>query len=209
MADEKSSRLQPVRLQKGSFPPLANSAGSLLLSRHKGKDVLCMKTFIEFIDLESPSKYYGTLENQMKTVKFEVKRRIIGVDGDIASFEVKFAKLGTARKQFCTIAPKEGTVGSNPDVYIVSERGEDFIAHIVKWRNNSDLAVCLERGIRDDLPKGCPVYDNENQVIGLIKYKIYGSLWAVKWFSTWQRAYSSDLFLYSTSPNIQLSLNIQ
>lgn len=174
-------RVQPVRLQKGCFPPLAHSVGSLVLRRYAGKDVPCVRTFLDLIDLESPAKYYGIVEHQMKTMRFELKKKIIAVDGEIAVFEIKLGRMNGLKSQMTKIAPREATLSGNPDAYIVNERGESFKAHIVKWRNNDDLAVCLERGKREDLPKGCPIYDNKNQVIGLIKRKIYGSLWAVKW----------------------------
>ena len=196
MASSGEQRMQPVRIQRGNVVPLANKVGSLVLCKYNGIDVPCVKTFQDFINLESPGKYYGIVENQMKTIRFEVKKKIIAVDGEMASYEIKLGKMSGLRKHLCTIAHREAVLSNHPDAYIVSERGESFKAHVVKWRHNGNFGICLERGVREDLPKGCPVYDKENQMIGLIKNKIYGILWSVNWVHASQCMYLIYLYFY-------------
>ena len=188
--------LPPLILQKGTLPPLAHSVGSIVYCRYDGSYILCVKTFQEFIDLKLPGKYYGILQLQKKKIRFEIKKKIIAVDGEMASYAVKCGTVNGLKKYLSSIAPHEGILCSNADACIMTERGESIKAYVVRFKPASGkdtFGVNLERGMMEDLPKGCPIYNKQNQVIGLIKRKNYGILWFVKWFHESKCMYSSQI----------------
>ena len=178
--------LPPVLLQKGTLPPFAQSVGSIVLCRYDGSYVLCVKTFQDLIDLKLPGKYYGILQDKQRRIRFEIKKKIIAIDGEMVSYAVKCKAMNGLKRYLHSIAPHEGVLCSKPDAYIMTERGESIKAYAVRFSPDSGkdhFGVYLERGMMEDLPKGCPVYNRENQVIGLIKSKNYGILWFVKLFN--------------------------
>ena len=177
--------IPPVTIQRGNLPPLAHSVGCLVLCRYNGKDILCVRTYLKFIELEDPAQYFGTLQSQMKTSKFEITKEIVAVDGKMASFAIKCKGRYGLKKYLRSIAPHEGALCNESDAYIVTERGESIRAFPVKFKplkGKNRFGVYLERGMMEDLPKGCPIYNKENKVIGMIKCKNYGILWFVSWF---------------------------
>ena len=192
--------LAPIRIQRSTSPILAHNVGSLVICRYDGKDVLCVKTFLGLINLELPGVYFGILEHHKKTSKFEITKEIIAVDGELASFAINCNRKFGLKKYLRSVAPYEGTLCNEPHAYVITGKGEKIRVKPARCRTVQDIDQCgvtIDIELEKELPKGCPIYNKENKVIGLIRCKNHGILWFVSWFNESKRMYSLKLFASS------------
>ena len=158
--------------------------GCLVKCKNKGKDELCLNTYREVIDCESKYSYSGTLDWKCEgctlTVPFKVKKRIIECDGEKASFLIK---LDTQlKKDIMQVVPEQSsTFLSNKVLYVITRENEVIEATVTKEDHNS---VKLKPSMAStSVIKGCPIYDAQLKMIGLVKSKICQKTWSVSWVS--------------------------
>lgn len=184
MPDERCVRILPaVNLQQGGRP--IDGVGSLVLTASEGDALLCLKTFKDLIDLNSPEKCHGSLswENEshcsLKVVQFEVDKRIIEVDGETATYPVKLANE-LRRDLAKEVSYQKIAVGEN-SFYIATADNKIIKASRDKINSN---AICLQEWLQQKtLVKGCPVYNEDGQIVGLVRNKLIGVIWKVEWIN--------------------------
>ena len=158
--------------------------GCLVKCKYKGKDELGLKTYRKAIDCESKSSYSGTLEWQCEgcslTVTFKVKKIVMECDGEKASFLVK---LDTQLKNdIMQVVPEESsTFLSNKVLYVITRENEVIEATVT--RNDHNSIKLKPSKTSASVIKGCPIYDAQMKMIGLVKSKIFQKTWSVSWVS--------------------------
>ena len=173
---------------------LLDGVGCLVKTVHKGKEVLCLKTFEDLIDLKSSSTYHGTLKWQdaddcvPTEIRFEIDKHVLEQNGETASYLIKID--GNCEHGLLKIAPQQTNtfIFNDKCSFFVITRKNEVIEAAVDNINHG--AVCFKRWlIQTEVARGCPIYNQEMQVVGLVKSKVLGVLWNAEWTILKQGAY--------------------
>ena len=179
-----------------------HGAGCLVISRYNGKDVLCLKTFQDLIDLESSETYYGVLrwdgESRCKAmkIKFKVKKRIVESDGETASYLVKAGPFKRWKKKLIKVAPYQAKFNGESGFHVLTHEKDIVKAALDESSGN---AIYLQSGAKGQILKGCPVYNENMEVIGLVRKNMKRLNWDVKWLNykgLYSAVFHCDVFNY-------------
>lgn len=182
MPDQRDIRvLPPVEIIRGYGS--VEGAGTLVLKRRDGKDVICLKTLQNVIDVSSFYDYRCILRIQQKqpigetVVDFSVKKKLIEREGDIVTFPIDVQKEW--RKVLLKETPLQKQLVDETRFYVITTKSGIISAS--KDRIRPD-AICLQQwSLQKDVVAGFPVYNDAMDVVGLVKEKVLGNIWSVHW----------------------------
>jgi len=165
--------------------------GCLVKYSDNGRTQLCMNTFVEAIDCHSKAAYYGVVNWKCEgsaretEIKFEVKKQMVESDGEKASYCIKLDKK--LKKELLHVVPVQShSFFIESALFIVTHKNEIIEAAMDKIDNT---AIQLKDfRVPRSLMKGCPIYDVDMKVVGLVKDKKLGVIWNASWFSEPNRA---------------------
>ena len=172
--------------------------GCLVKNNDNGRTRFCLNTFMEAIDCQSKVSYYGMVNwkcegsAQETKIKFKVKNRMVESDGEKASYFIKLDKH--MEKELLPMVPVQNDIFlSKSTLYIITHNNEIIEAAIDKIDNR---AIQLKDSrVPRSLTKGCPIYDADMTVIGLVKDKKLGVIWNASWFSQSNGMHSLSFWL--------------
>lgn len=167
-----------------------NECGGLVLIKHNGKEVLCLKTFQSAINMQSSEKYYAVLKwqgkgrNSAKEIKLKVKKRLIETDGDMACYVIKTRKsfFNSLEKKLMKVAPYQAEFRKASSFKVIASHNEVYKA----WIDIDCNALLIHGKQEHEELKGCPVYNENMEVVGLIKGNRKESEWSIAWFNAIQ-----------------------
>ena len=166
--------------------------GCLVKYSDNGRTQLCMNTFVEAIDCHSKAAYYGVVNWKCEgsaretEIKFEVKKQMVESNGEKASYCIKLDKK--LKKELLHVVPVQShSFFIESALFIVTHKNEIIEAAMDKIDNT---AIQLKDfRVPRSLMKGCPIYDADMKVVGLVKDKKLGVIWNASWFSEPNRMY--------------------
>ena len=177
-------RLPAVNIKRDYV--ILDVAGCLVKRRYKGKDQLCLKTYKDTIDCQSKASYSGILNWQSEScaltwnLDFKVKKRMIEKDGDLACFLIKLEKQ--LKREIMQVLPEQSSTSlSNRVLYIITRQNEVVEVIVTRKDHNS---IHLKPSIAStSVIRGCPIYDEQMNMIGLVESEISQNIWNVSWGS--------------------------
>ena len=119
--------------------------------------------------------------NKTNTIKFEVKKQIIETNGELASFVIKKSGLSLWRKSVLKVTPYQGRNIEGADLSIITK--EDVPVKVFLDYDTKCVHGRINRGV----VKGCPVYNENMDVVGLVNENVTDSEWDVEWLDSSQR----------------------
>ena len=176
--------------------------GCLVKITRNRRTLLRLKTFSECIDCQSKAPYYGVLKWQRESytpareVKFKIKKRIVESDGETAYYPVKLEKY-LKNELLPEISAQTTIFKSNDSLSVITHRNEIIRATV---DNIDHTAIQLKQSrLPKSLRKGCPIYDADMRLIGLVKDKKLGVIWNASWIKKSSGMYLEPLYRFRPS----------
>ena len=165
-------------------------AGCLVKCRRNGRRCLCLRTFKDVFHPRLQAVYYGVLkleEDSSSTeedlsstaseVEFRVRKRIIESDEETACYQIILnRKLQNRLIQKVPDLNRSSVFNDKSVFYVATCDGKVIEASF------DEGAIFLKLStLSESVLQGCPIYDANMQVVGLVNRKNDGAKWSVSW----------------------------